>query len=230
MKRNTFIRVLSAVMAAGILLGSYGCKKAEKEGSKQPEVTGKSEITSVTTVIEYTSIDSKGKEKKMTTIDTIEDPSVNKAVLGPKLSEKFSDNKEAKEKLKKNIADYGADEKKYEEIVKDAENWQTFTYDYYVANPYAKRIAFRTITSNSKDGILVNSDVGCEVGVPSGRAAYILIDGMIDKSKYPDEESIKKALSEMDICIKYTFLENADETVDDWAKADVKTMPLDFTK
>ena len=227
MKRNTFIRVLSAVMAAGVLLGSYGCKKEEP---KTPAAEGKSEITSVTTVIEYTSIDSKGKEKQMTTVDTIEDPSVNKAVLGPKLSEKFSDNKEAKDKLKEHIADYGADEKKYDEIVKDAENWQTFTYDYYVANPYAKRIAFRTITSQNKDGILVNSDVGCEVGVPSGRAAYILIDGMVDKNKYPDEESIKKALGEMDICVKYTFLESADETVDDWSKVDVRTMPLDFSK
>ena len=228
MKKSTLIRVFSAVMAAGVLLGSYGCKTDE---SQEMTVTGeKKEITSITTVYEYTSIDSKGKEKDVTTVDTIEVPSINKAVLGPKLSEKFSDNKENKEKLKKNIANYGADEKKYEEIVNDAENWQTFTYDYYVPNPFAKRIAFRTITSKTKDGILINSDMGCEIGVPSGKAGYIMIEGMIDKNKYPDEASIKKALSEMDIGLKYVFLESVDDSVDDWSKVDTQILKIDFSK
>jgi len=234
MKKNTFIKVLSLAMAAGVILGSYGCKDSgnnEAEdttaGTSASETT---ELTSVTTVIEYTSVDEKGKEKQATTVDTIVIPSINKAVLGPTVSEKISDDKTYKDSFKKRLDDYNTDEKQYEEIVNDAENWQTFSYDYYVSNPYAKRIAFREISSKSKDGILVDGNVGCEKSIPSGKGSYIIIEGMVDKNKYKDEAAIKKALEEMDLNIEYTFVESVDDTVEDWAKVDTKQLSIDISR
>ena len=224
MKRNAFIKTLSLVMAAGVILGSYGCKADKKD----PKVD-KSEVASVTTIIEYTSVDDKGNEKKATNVINNYIPEIdNNAEFGPLLSEKFSDDKEAKEKFKQNIKEYGADEKKYEEIVKDAANWQTFTYDYYVANPYSQRIAFRTIKSTPKDGILLDSDLGCEKSIPSGKGAYIMLEGMVDTSKFKDEAAIKAALAEMKPEIVYTLVQSIDDTVDDWSKVDAKKLPMDI--
>ena len=228
MKRNTFIKTLSLVMAAGVILGSYGCKADKKKTDINSD---KSEIPSVTTIIEYTSVDDKGKEKQATNIIDNYIPDMNNKVeFGPLLSEKFSDDKNAKELFKKNIKSYGADEKKYEEIVKNAANWQTFTYDYYVVNPYPQRIAFKTITSKTKDGILIDNELGCEKSIPSGKGSYILLEGMVDTSKFNDEAAVKAALEEMKPQIVYTFVQSIDDTVDDWEKADTKTLPMNIAE
>lgn len=229
MKRNTFIKTLSLVMAAGVILGSYGCKA---DDNKKAHIgKDKSEIPSITTIIEYTSIDNKGHEKKATNIiDNFIPEMNNKVEFGPLLSEKFSDDKDAKEQFKKNIKSYGSDEKKYEEIIKNAANWQTFTYDYYVVNPYSQRIAFRTITSTTKDGILIDNDLGCEKSIPSGKGSYILLEGMVDTSKFKDEASIKEALKAMNPQIVYTFVQSIDETVEDWSKIETKKLPMNIAQ
>ncbi len=217
-------------MAAGVILGSYGCKADEKK--KKDLINEKPEISSITTIIEYTSRDNKGKEKNATKVIDDYIPEINnKVTFGPLLSEKFSDDKNAKEQFKKNIKDeYGADDNKYEEIVKDAAKWQTFTFDYYVANPFPQRIAFKKITSAAKDGILLDYYLDGERGVPSGNGTYIMLEGMVDTSKYKDEAAIKAALIEMKPQIIYTFIQSIDDTVDDWSKVDTKMLPIDISK
>ena len=239
MKKNTFIRAISLTMAAGVILGSYGCKsntepKAEiiysSESAEGKDKASTKELTSVTTVIEYTSVDKKGKEKQVTSIATIIDPGINNAHFGPVLSDKFSDDKDAKNDLKKKAEQYGTDEKKVEEIIDDAENWQSFTYDYYLSNPFSKRIAFRTISSTPKDGILLDGDIGCEKGVPSGAGTYIILEGLVDTNKYKDEAAIKAALKEMKPQVEYTFIESADDSVDDWSNVKTKQLPIDISR
>lgn len=237
MKKNTFIRVLSLTMAAGVILGSYGCKdtKTSEETTKAAEGNSNvsvstSELSSITTVIEYTSVNKKGKEKNATSVATIVDPGINKAHFGPLLSEKFSDDKNAKDNFKKKVDTYSIDEKKADEIIKDAENWQTFTYDYFVSNPFSKRIAFRTISSTPKDGIILDGDIGCEKGVPSGVGTYIILEGLVDTNKYKDEDAIKAALKEMKPQIEYTFVDGMDDTIDDWSAVKTKQLPIDISR
>lgn len=224
--KNRIIRIISAVMAASVLLAAYGCKdgkKAVKQEVNMPDI--KDSVARV----DFTSVDQNGKEVNATTFYDVPAPDLNKAVLGLSAKETF-EKEGAKENFKKNLDDYGIDDKQYEEIVNKQEDWQSYSYMFYIANSTPRRIAFRSVSHTDKDGIIINNDLGCEYGVPSGRGSTIYIEGMVDKSKYADEAAIKKALSEMNVKLNYTYVENMDDTVDDWSKVDIKTMDIDFTK
>ena len=226
MKSNTIIRVISAVMSAGILLTACGCggkKAAENLELNQPVVKDS------TAVIEYTSKKADGKEVAATTIADVESPDIDQPVFGLTLTEKF-EKKGAQERFMEDIKSYDIDEKEAKKIVEKAADWQTFTYSIYVANSNASRIAFQYITHESVDGIEINNDLGCEYGVPSGYGMTILIDGIVDKSKIPDELALREALSKSKINILYTYVKSMDDTVDDWNAVETKKMAINFEK
>lgn len=226
MKNNTFIKAVSAVLAAGILLVSAGCGKETKG---KPEPLNQPVVENDTAIIEYPTINEKGEEEMVTKTDSVLSSIVNKPVTGISLAEKL-ENKQEKERFEKYIDTYDISEKEYKEIEKEAENWVSFDYDFYVANSTSKRILFRNITHTAKDGIIIDNDMGCEFGLPTGVGMMVSFSGYFDATKYQDEEAMKAALAEMNIKIIYTQVESIDDSIDDWSAVETQTMDIDFTK
>lgn len=224
--KNTVIRVISAFMAASVLLVTCSCGKTagkKTEGPAQPD------IKNSTAVIEYTSVDKDGKETEKSTVTKLEIPDMNTPVLGLTLEEKF-EKKDAQKQFEKNIESYNIDKKEYEKIIEEKEDWQTFTYCIFVTNPLAKRIAFQFVTHKNIDGVILCDDLGCEYGMGSGYGMTIALDGMVNKAKFKDEAALKEALGKMDVKLLYTFVASMDETVDDWSKVETKELKIDFSK
>lgn len=226
MRKNNFIRAVSIFLAAGVLLASAGC--GGKTKTKTPELN-QPVIENSTAVIEYTSINEKGEETNVTTVQDVNIPDLNKPVSGMSLAQKLESKNEA-ERFEKNKEDYNISEDEYNKIVEKADEWISFNYLFYVANSTPQRILFRNIKYNDNKDIKINSDLGCEYGVPSGSGMSIVFSGYVNSSKYESEDALKAALSEMGIQIIYTSVESIDDSVDDWSKVSTKTMDIDFTK
>lgn len=227
MKNNTVIRAVSAVLAAGVLLAAAGC--GGKDTKKKPEDLNQPAVENNTVVIEYPTTNEKGEEEIVTKTDSVPSSILNKPNTGISLAEKL-ENKQEKERFEKYIDSYEISEKEYKKIEEKAENWISFDYDFYVANSTSKRILFKYLTHNAKDGIIIDNDMGCEYGLPSGVGMIVSFSGYVDISKYESEEDMKAALSEMGIKIIYTSVDSMDDSIDDWSKVETKTMDIDFSK
>ena len=226
MSKNTFIRAVSAFLAAGVLLATAGCGK---EKAKQLPDLNQPSIENSTAVIEYTSTNEKGEETPATTVVNINVPDLNKPMTGLTLKEKLENKNEAK-RFEDSKENYGLDSKEYKKLVEEADEWVAFNYVFYVANSTSSRILFRKIKYNESKDILLDTDLGCEYGVPSGGGMTIVFSGFVKSSRYETEETLKTALSEMGIQLIYTPVDSIDDSIDDWSAVETKTMDIDFTK
>lgn len=227
MKNNTLIRLSAAIVSASILFSVAGCGKTE-EKEKDLELN-QLVVENSTAVIEYTSIDDKGQEVSATTVADVNAYDLNVPATGISLKEMLQ-NESQKRRFEMSKESYGLTDKEYEQIIAEADKWATFSYDFYVANSTAKRIAFANLEHTDKDGILIESDLGCEYGIASGHGLSIVFEGLVDSRKYSSEDELKKALSEMNIQILYTFVKSMDDNVEDWSKVEIRKMSIDFTK
>ena len=227
--KNSVIKIISAVMAAGILLSTCGCKANDSTSKKTNSALTQPDVSNSTAVIEYPTTDTNGKESVVTKVDDVQTPDINMPVLGLTLKEKFEKEGE-QERFKKNIEKYKITEKEYDKIVDKASDWQTFEYDIYVTNTQSKRIAFRFIKHQNLDGIILNDDLGCEYGMGSGYGMTIAFDGVVDKTKFADEAALKDALSKMGVKLLYAYVNSADDTIDNWETVSTREMPVDFSK
>lgn len=226
MNKNTFIRAVSAFLAAGVLLATAGCGK---EKAKQLPDLSQPNVENSTAVIEYTSTNEKGEAAPATTVVDVNVPDLNKPITGLTLKEKLENKNEA-QRFEKSKKSYGIDDKEYKKIVEEADEWVAFNYFFYVANSTSSRIVFRNIKYNENKDVLLDSDLGCEYGIPSGGGMTIAFTGFIKSSKYETEEALKSALAEMGVQIIYTPVESIDDSIDDWSAVESKTMDIDFTK
>lgn len=241
--KNKLIRIISAVMAAGVLLGTYGCKKSEtaNENGKATEAnpSAVSEEASAatgsnkaTTVVEYTSVDANKKEVQATKVVEYDTRAFYNVVRsGETFKEQMDNDKNLKENIKKHIDNYNIDEKQYEEVVKKAEHWVSFEYNYLFVNTTPTRITFDRLSHTNADGIILNDYcIGCERGIASAQDGVITLEGFYDESKYPDEQAFLDALSKMSINVVYLPIENIDQTISDFENPQFKTLPIKITK
>lgn len=227
--KNKVIRVISVLMAAGILLSTCGCKANDSKNKKSDSGLTQPDIANSTAVIEYPTTDTNGKESVVTKVEDVQTPDVNMPVLGLTLQEKFEKEGE-QERFKKNIDKYKISEKDYDKIVDKASDWQTFEYDLYISNSQSKRVAFRFIKHQNLDGIILNDDLGCEYGISPGYGMTVGFDGVVDKTKYKDEAALKEALSKMGVKLLYAYVTSADDTIDNWETVSTREMAVDFSK
>lgn len=227
--KNKVIRVISVLMAAGILLSTCGCKANDSKNKKSDSGLTQPDVSNSTAVIEYPTTDANGKESVVTKVADVQTPDVNMPVLGLTLQEKFEKEGE-KEQFKKNIDKYKISEKECDKIIDKASDWQTFEYDLYVSNTQSKRVAFRFIKHQNLDGIILNDDLGCEYGMGPGYGMTIAFDGVVDKTKFADEAALKDALSKMGIKLIYAYVTSADDTIDNWETVSTREMEIDFSK
>lgn len=220
MNKNILIRVVSAILAAGVLLTAYGCKDSKQTGLNQPTIEDNQ------AVIEYPSVDSEGNEVDATNIVDI-DEDVGKLNAGSSLEDAFK-NEAAKDKFLNRNEDFGIDDEKAEQIVEEAAKWTKFTYSLYVANSNAQRVSFRMLKATNTEDIIIDTDLGCEYGFNPGKGMTIIIEGLVNSSKYETEEEIIAALNEMDIEIIYTLINSDLDSVDDWSKVTTAYMPVTF--
>ena len=226
MNKNTIIRAVSAFLAAGVLFATAGCGKEKAE--QLPDLS-QPNVENSTVVIEYTSKNEKGEEVPATTVLNVNTPDLNKPKTGLTLKEKLESKSEA-ERFEKYKENYGLDNKEYKELVEKADEWVSFNYLFYLANSTSSRIVFRKLKYNESSDVLIDGDLGCEYGIPSGGGMSIVISGFIKSSKYETEEALKAALAEMGIQIIYTPVDSIDDSIDDWSAVESKTMDIDFTK
>lgn len=227
--KNSVIKVISAVMAAGLLLSTCGCKANNSTSNKNNSALTQPDVSNSTAVIEYPTTDSKGNDTVATTVENVQTPDINMPVLGLTLEEKFEKEGE-QEKFKEKIEKYSITEKEFDKMVDKAEDWQTFEYDLYVSNTQSKRVAFRFIKHQNLDGVVLCDDLGCEYGIGPGYGMTIAFDGIVDKTKYKDEAALKEALSKMGIKLLYAYVNSADDTIDNWETVSTREMPVDFSK
>lgn len=223
--KNKLIRIISAVIAVSVIFGTYGCKKSDKTGADD----GSTNENIATSVFEYTSLNEKKKEVKAKGVVEY-DKRGNYNIVRSKetLKEVIEADKEEAEKIKKHIDNYNIDEKQYNEIIEKAEEWVTFEYSYIVVNTTPTRIAFDRLSHKNIDGVVLNdyASVGSEVSIDSAQNAFILLEGMYDKSKYADETAVLKALKKMDINIEYIPVKSIDETISDYENPQFKKLPV----
>lgn len=205
-----------------MIVTTGGCKKtdtADNSPIKQPVVENN------TAVVEFTSVDANGKEIEASTVVNTAGDFVNYYEPGIPLSKKIA-TEEGKAKFEKKAEDYQVSKKKLEEVENNAEKWETFSYLVLIANTTGKRMAFEYITVDRDDDLIVDTGLGCEYGIGPGNAESIEISGLVNTEKYKDEAAVKEALKALNVQLKYTYVANEDETVDDWSKADVHYSPI----
>lgn len=223
MKRNNLVRIISLLSAAAVVLSAAGCKGGSKsKGDLQQPV-----FENNTAVIEYTSMGKDGKKVDASTVVDVEDELTDTYYAGLPLSKKLV-GKGEKERIEKRISDFQIDENKFKEIQDNAEEWETFSYLTYVANTSAKRIAFAYVSADKDDNLIIDTNLCCEYGMNPGNGMTIEVSGFINKKAYPDKEAAKKALGKLNLKLKYAYVADENETVEDWDKADVRYLPLDI--
>lgn len=222
MNKNILIRAVSLILATGVILTAYGCKDSKTEGNlNQPTIENNK------VVVEYTSVNEKGKEVEATNVIDINKDVVGQLNAGSSLKDTLK-NDEAKDKFVNNSDSLGIDKEEAEQIVEEAEKWIKISYSLYVTNSNAKRVAFRSLRVTNTEDIIIDSDLGCEYGFNPGKGMVIFIDGLVNSAKYETEEEIITALNEMDIDIIYTFLDTDLDSVDNWSSVTTAYMPVTF--
>lgn len=224
MNKNVLIRAVSLIMAVCVLLTAYGCKKSGSNGDiVQPSVQDG------TAVIDYTSTDKDGKEVDATKVVNIDDNVIGNILAGENLKDEFEDENKKDNFVSRN-EDFGIDDNKANEIVENAAKWTKFTYNVYVANSNAKRVAFRALKATNTENIIIDTDLGCEYGLVPGGSMMVLIEGIVNSSKLDTEEAIIAELNEMNIEIIYTFIDDdgLQAGIDDWSKVTTSYMPVTF--
>ena len=223
MNKNVFIRAVSLILMACVILTAYGCKDGGKDniGIAQPEITGNQ------AVIEYTSLNDDGKEVDATNVVKVNKDSVGKLNSGSSLSDTLKDQEDEDRFLNRN-EDFGISKDEAQDIVDNAEKWTKFSYSIYVANSNAKRVAFRLLKATNTENIIIDTDLGCEYGFNPGRGMHILIEGLVNSAKLKTEEEIIAELNKTDIDIIYTLIESDLDSVDDWSNVTTAYMPVTF--
>ena len=223
MNKNVFIRAVSLILMACVILTAYGCKDGGKDNIDiaQPEITGNQ------AVIEYTSLNDDGKEVDATNVVEVNKDTVGKLNSGSSLSDTLKDQEDEDRFLNRN-EDFGISKDEAQDIVDNAEKWTKFSYSIYVANSNAKRVAFRLLKATNTENIIIDTDLGCEYGFNPGRGMYILIEGLVNSAKLKTEEEIIAELNKTDIDIIYTLIESDLDSVDDWSNVTTAYMPVTF--
>lgn len=222
MNKNVLTRVAALVLVAGVLLTSFGCKNNEgnEESESQVHITQPS-IENGTAVIEYPSLNESGTEVMVTKVTEVNN-FINQISVGKNLAEINKD------RFVPRFNDFGITKAEAEEMVKEGTTWVQFSVSIYIANVKSKTASFGMIKATNKDGIMMDTKLDCEYGIPSGKATYILLNGIVDTSKYETEEAILEALGGMDIQIVYALLEETGDSVDDWSQVTTAYMPVKF--
>lgn len=225
MNKNVLIRAVSLIIAVCVLVTAYGCKKSESANGdiNQPS------IQDGTAVIEYTSTDKDGKEVDATKVVDVDSDSVGNLSAGENLKDEFEDENK-KDKFVSRNEDFGIDDEKADEIVENAAKWTKFSYNVYIANSNAKRVAFSMLKAKNTENIIIDTNLGCEYGVVPGGSMMILIEGIVNSTALDTEEKILAELNEMDIDIIYTFIDDdgLEAGIDDWSKVTTAYMPVNF--
>lgn len=222
MKRNIVIRAVSLMLAVCAILTVYGCKdNKEDTGLGQPEITDNQ------VVIEYPSVNDDGKEVDVTNIVEVNKDAIGNLNAGSSLSDTLKDEDDEDRFLNRN-EDFGISKDEAQDIVDNAEKWTKFTYSIYVANSHAKRVAFGMLKATNTEDIIIDTDLGCEYGFNPGRGMPILIEGLVNSSKFDTEEEIVAELNKMDIQIIYTLIDSDLDSVDDWSQVTTAYMPVTF--
>lgn len=227
--KNKLIRIISAAMAVSVILGTYGCKKNSPVDNAG--TTGTTDENIATSVFEFTSLDANKKEVQATGVVEFDKRGNYNVIRSQEtLKEKFTADKNAADKMKDHIGNYNINEKEFNEIVEKAEEWVTFECAYIVVNTTPTRILFDHLSHKNIDGIVLNdyASVGSEISIDSAQNAFILMEGMYDKSKYSDELEVEKAFAKMDINVEYISIDNIDQTLSDFENPKFKKLPLTF--
>ncbi len=224
MNKNVLIRAVSLFLAAGVVLTAYGCgDKDEKEANVNQPV-----IENNTAVIEFTSVDDNGKEVEATNVVEVNGDAIGNLGSGSTLKDTLKDKEDENKFISKN-EDYGIDKDTAQDIVNNAEKWVKFTYSLYIANTHSKRIAIRELKATNTENIIIDTDLGCEYGFNPGKGMSILVEGLVDSSKYETQEEIVAELNNMDIQFIYTLIDGNSTDVEDWSKVTTAYMPVTFS-
>lgn len=234
MNKNIFIRLVSVLLIAGVLLASFGCKK----GDDEPDTT--TESTNSTGELALPSAEN-GTFKVDVTVYPEKIDGTTESGATTKVTEKTGDlyyikvqktldtaNENMKRHITENSEKLGIDKAKAEEMVKSGTTWSHVSIFVYVLNSNSKDAAMRFVESKQTESLIIDTELDSEYGIPAGRGNYIALDAYMDTSKYEIEEEIIKVLQGMDIKIVYTLMDNSSDSVDDWSKVTTVHMPVKF--
>lgn len=221
MNKNNIVRVVAGILSLIVVLTAYGCKKGDKNANTSIN-ENQPVIENSTAIINYTSVNEKGKEVDVTKVADVADQGLDTVKVEASLSDKLKDDT-AKQEFVDRKDDYQISDDKADEIVNNPAQWSEFSYTFYIVNPNPQMMVFAKIAASSNSDIIINTDLGCEQGLASGNGISIQISGIVNTSKYSDAEKIKAELSKMNVKVIYTLVDaNKNNGIDDWNKVTTK--------
>lgn len=244
MKNKIFLRIVSLVMAAGVMLTVGGCKKNSSDSgttdasgnSVQAVVDGKGNAVqpsvdekASTAIVKYTKVNADGKEEEATTVLKVNSPIVNQLTMGSKVDQIYKTDGQKNSFVDNAVKNDGIDKDQAEDIVKHPEEWVEFNYTAYIANTSAQRLITSFIEVGGKnDNIVLKKNLDCEYSIKSGSAMEIFISGLVNIEKYPDEESLLEELNGMKVKLIYTLADDKITDIDNWDEVEQKKMDIKF--
>ena len=127
MKNKIFLRIVSLVMAAGVMLTVGGCKKNNSD-SGTTDASGNSVQAVVDGKGKYTKVNSDGKEEEATTVLKVNSPIVNQLTMGSKVDQIYKTDGQKNSFVDNAVKNDGIDKDQAEDIVKHPEAWVEFNY------------------------------------------------------------------------------------------------------
>ena len=139
MNSKIFLKVISLVMAASIVLTVGGCKKNDTvsddttaESKTQEVVDGKGNAVQPSidkdgkAIIKYTKVNSEGKKEDATTVVNVNSSVVNKPTMGSSLSDTVKTDGQKKNFVDNLVKKDDIDKDKAEDIINKADDWVEF--------------------------------------------------------------------------------------------------------
>lgn len=222
MKRNIFIKLLSAAIIISVLLGVTGCSvgsgKKVETGNDDVGVVDFDKLDNGSGTVVYTHTQKNQDTGKVETYtENIVLDNVNTALsMG---SAPFEDDK-SKESFKNQsgLGDYGMDKDEAEGVIKDPTEWKTFYFIKYVENKSDKIMVSKSVkaVNNGENGIYIRTLLDSEIGIAPGGCTGITIYGVADMSKFETDEELDAALKSVGVQLIYTLTDDKYGDVDNW--------------
>lgn len=227
MTKKYAVRFVSFLTVFCMIFTLFGCKKSNDSETSHSELEHPS-FENNTAVVPFTSTDESGNEIIASTVISKqgEGDKINEIATGLKVSEMAKTDDQKQEFIKNSQKDYDITEEKAKEIIDNSDLWVQFDYTFFVANTTGKRIYVKGVQAENNDGLIVQREMDCEYSFKPGNGMTMIFYGLVNLGKYKNDQELIEALKGMNVSIVYTLIGLDEFDVEDWDKAEIKTLPI----
>ena len=222
MKKNIFIKLLSAAVIISVLLGVTGCSvgngKKVETGNDDVGVVDFEKLDDGSGTVVYTH---KNKNEDTGKVETYtENVSLEEVDTAIGMNSAPFDDDKSKDAFisQDGMGDYGMDKNTAEKIAKDPTEWKTFYFVKYVENKSDKTMVTKSVkaVNNGEGGLYIRTLLDSETGIGPGGCTSITFYGVADMSNFETDEELDAALEKVQIQLIYTLTDDKYGDIDNW--------------